>query len=68
MLEYNVRFGDPESQVVLLRLTSDLAELLAAAADGDLDRGARAHLRRRRRRAAWWRPARATRRRPAPAT
>ena len=38
LLEYNVRFGDPDSQVVLLRMTSDLAELLAAAADGDLGR------------------------------
>ncbi|MEZ5179722.1 MAG: phosphoribosylglycinamide synthetase C domain-containing protein [Acidimicrobiales bacterium] len=36
LLEYNVRFGDPDSQPVLLRMTSDLAELLAAAADGDL--------------------------------
>lgn len=36
LIEYNVRFGDPDSQVVLLRLTSDLGELLAAAADGDL--------------------------------
>jgi phosphoribosylamine--glycine ligase len=35
MLEYNVRFGDPEAQVVLPRLTSDLAELLWAAAVGD---------------------------------
>ena len=34
MLEYNVRFGDPETQVVLPRLTSDLAELLAEAAAG----------------------------------
>jgi phosphoribosylamine---glycine ligase len=38
LVEYNVRFGDPESQVVLPRLTSDLAELLAAAAAGDLSR------------------------------
>ncbi|HXH57532.1 phosphoribosylamine--glycine ligase [Iamia sp.] len=38
LIEYNVRFGDPDSQVVLLRVTSDLAELLAAAADGDLGR------------------------------
>jgi phosphoribosylamine--glycine ligase len=36
LVEYNVRFGDPETQVVLPRLTSDLAELLAAAAAGDL--------------------------------
>jgi phosphoribosylamine--glycine ligase len=36
LLEYNVRFGDPDSQVVLLRMTSDLADLLVAAADGDL--------------------------------
>ena len=36
MLEYNVRFGDPETQVVLPRLTSDLGELLAAAGSGAL--------------------------------
>jgi phosphoribosylamine--glycine ligase len=34
MLEYNVRFGDPETQVVVPRITSDLADLLAQAADG----------------------------------
>jgi phosphoribosylamine--glycine ligase len=34
MLEYNVRFGDPETQVVVPRLSSDLAELLAQAAAG----------------------------------
>jgi phosphoribosylamine--glycine ligase len=39
LLEYNVRFGDPEAQVVLPRLTTDLGELLAATAGGDL-RGA----------------------------
>ena len=38
LLEYNVRFGDPDSQVVLMRMTSDLAELLLAAAEGDLTR------------------------------
>ncbi len=36
MLEYNVRFGDPETQVVLPRYAGDFAELLAQAADGEL--------------------------------
>jgi phosphoribosylamine--glycine ligase len=36
VLEYNVRFGDPEAEVVLPRLSSDLAALLAEAAAGDL--------------------------------
>jgi phosphoribosylamine--glycine ligase len=36
LLEYNVRFGDPEAQVVLPRLSSDLCEQLASAADGRL--------------------------------
>jgi phosphoribosylamine--glycine ligase len=36
LVEYNVRFGDPEAQVALPRLTTDLAGLLAAAAAGDL--------------------------------
>src|SRR5262249_17830598 len=36
LLESNVRFGDPEAQVVLPRLTSDLADLLACAASGKL--------------------------------
>ena len=34
LVEYNIRFGDPETQVVLPRLTSDFAELLHAAAAG----------------------------------
>jgi phosphoribosylamine---glycine ligase len=37
VLEFNVRFGDPETQAVLMRLKSDLAEVLYAAADGKLD-------------------------------
>ncbi|MCC5951080.1 MAG: phosphoribosylamine--glycine ligase [Acidimicrobiia bacterium] len=36
VLEYNVRFGDPEAQVILPRVTSDLAEHLMAAAEGQL--------------------------------
>jgi phosphoribosylamine--glycine ligase len=36
MLEYNVRFGDPETQVVVPRLESDLAALLHEAAQGSL--------------------------------
>jgi phosphoribosylamine--glycine ligase len=36
LIEYNVRFGDPDSQVVLMRMTSSLVDLLMAAADGDL--------------------------------
>ncbi len=36
LVEYNVRFGDPEAQVVLPRLATDLAGLLAEAAAGKL--------------------------------
>ena len=36
MLEYNIRFGDPETQVVLPRIESDLVELLSQAAAGDI--------------------------------
>jgi len=37
LIEYNVRFGDPECQVLMPRLQSDLIDLLKAAADGVLD-------------------------------
>ena len=36
LVEYNVRFGDPECQVLMMRLASDLAELMAATARGEL--------------------------------
>jgi phosphoribosylamine--glycine ligase len=38
VLEYNCRFGDPETQPILMRLRSDLVELCLAALDGRLDR------------------------------
>ena len=36
VLEFNVRFGDPEAQPVLMRLKTDLAKILLAAAKGKL--------------------------------
>jgi phosphoribosylamine--glycine ligase len=38
LIEFNVRFGDPECQVLMLRLQSDLLAALVAACDGELDR------------------------------
>jgi phosphoribosylamine--glycine ligase len=36
LIEYNVRFGDPECQVLMMRLKSDLLDLLEASARGDM--------------------------------
>jgi len=43
LLEYSCRFGDPETQVIMPRITAGLAEVLLAAAVGDLG-GARVEL------------------------
>ena len=37
MLEFNARFGDPETQVILPRLESDLVEIMLAVIEGNLD-------------------------------
>jgi len=37
-LEFNVRFGDPETEVILPRLKSDLVEVMLAVSDGELGR------------------------------
>lgn len=38
VIEYNARFGDPETQVILPRLKSDLCEIFEACIDGTLDK------------------------------
>ncbi|QWT19315.1 phosphoribosylamine--glycine ligase [Bacillus sp. NP157] len=38
VIEFNVRFGDPETQPIMLRLRSDLVDLVEAALDGDVGR------------------------------
>ncbi len=38
VLEYNVRFGDPETQPVMMRLQSDIVALMESALDGSLDK------------------------------
>jgi phosphoribosylamine--glycine ligase len=38
LIEYNVRFGDPECQVLMLRLKDDPVTLMLACADGTLDK------------------------------
>jgi phosphoribosylamine--glycine ligase len=37
VIEFNVRFGDPETQVMMPRVTGDFAALLASVADGAMD-------------------------------
>jgi len=38
VIEFNARMGDPETQVILLRMASDFSEVIDAAIDGELDR------------------------------
>jgi phosphoribosylamine--glycine ligase len=38
LIEYNVRFGDPETQVLMMRLKDDILTLMLATVDGTLDK------------------------------
>src|SRR4030067_687750 len=38
VLEYNARFGDPETQAILPRMKSDIVEIMLAVIDGKLDK------------------------------
>jgi len=40
VIEFNVRFGDPETQVLMPRVRGDFARLLKSAADGNIDEAA----------------------------
>ena len=47
VLEYNARFGDPETEVILPRVTSDMADVMLATATGGLDGSCRSRSRTR---------------------
>ena len=38
LIEYNIRFGDPECQVLMMRLEDDLVEIIKSAVDGKLNK------------------------------
>ena len=38
LVEYNVRFGDPECQVLMLRLRTDIVELILGTIDGNINK------------------------------
>ena len=44
VLEYNARFGDPETQVVLPRMKNDIVEVFEACIDGTLDQLSLIHI------------------------
>ena len=67
VVEFNARFGDPETQALLARLRTPLGGLLYAAATGKLAEQPPLEWSRRARRWPWCSPRRTTRRVPSPA-